>query len=510
MLINILALVIYSFHISAGEQCQKPQNFKEIDLRSEMGPVRNQGGLGWCYGFAAADLMTHYLYKKGAISKVDQDNMVSALSVSADNNREYLKHYNPEKELVNNKYVAEKKAMAEEEKKKWEATKKNFLEKIDVAKNIIVKLNPFKENRPVSPSVSVSTPTPTPIPQEKKLSVPKQMKTSDFISWDDVDSHRDYAKRFVIPREDRKKIWEEAKKTGSFTKALERYYDSLKEMKAAELAKNGVSTFANGGYVSLAIESAKNSFCTESEVRSGDIGIERFDLKSMLDSIYDLGGKKENISCSVLNNIHNIFPKLKLEEIFSVLEEEDRNNAYEILVQKSCKRKLSLNSDEPQIEGWTLPLGYADNESIAAEAQIELLKRLDHVLDTGTPVSITYFSRFLNTVNGPKEGQHASSIVGKRINPKTCKEEYILRNSYGQGCALYRKINPDYVKCIAEANKVTKEKLKNKMKSICDQNNTPTYINPRVSCEDGTGYLFVEKDELAKNIFGMTYLKEKN
>lgn len=36
---------------------------RQVDLRREMAPVKDQDSIGWCYGFTASDLLTHYLYK---------------------------------------------------------------------------------------------------------------------------------------------------------------------------------------------------------------------------------------------------------------------------------------------------------------------------------------------------------------------------------------------------------------------------------------------------------------
>lgn len=43
---------------------------RPVDLTSEMPPIRDQDSIGWCYGFTAADLLTHYLYKTKGSSVV--------------------------------------------------------------------------------------------------------------------------------------------------------------------------------------------------------------------------------------------------------------------------------------------------------------------------------------------------------------------------------------------------------------------------------------------------------
>jgi len=133
---------------------------------------------------------------------------------------------------------------------------------------------------------------------------------------------------------------------------------------------------------------------------------------------------------------------------------------------------------------------------------------VEKIIEKGTPVGINYFCDFLNNEHAKKASPHASSIVGKKFNTSTCKEEYIVRNSFGTGCAYYQKNNPVYVKCLADASIESNEKKKNKLKSACDKNNAILYLNPKVRCDESSGYLFIEKDELAKNVYGATFLKE--
>lgn len=74
MLIKLKWLFIIFFFSAqsswADDACratpQSDKRTKNIDLRSEMGPLRDQDSIGWCYGFTGADLLTHYLYKTHA------------------------------------------------------------------------------------------------------------------------------------------------------------------------------------------------------------------------------------------------------------------------------------------------------------------------------------------------------------------------------------------------------------------------------------------------------------
>src|SRR4051812_40603739 len=107
MKISLLILFFLTRSVQAANQCTHIPSYKPIDLRSEMGPMRSQGAMGWCYGFTAAELMTHYLYKKGKIKKIDTSTMVSALGVSTRNNLNYDPTYAPYKEVLYARYLKE-------------------------------------------------------------------------------------------------------------------------------------------------------------------------------------------------------------------------------------------------------------------------------------------------------------------------------------------------------------------------------------------------------------------
>lgn len=79
MWIKTLLFFVMTFQMSLSfaEICHQAtseeMNTKTIDLRSEMGPLRDQDSIGWCYGFTGADLLSHYLYKTQAREVVGPD-----------------------------------------------------------------------------------------------------------------------------------------------------------------------------------------------------------------------------------------------------------------------------------------------------------------------------------------------------------------------------------------------------------------------------------------------------
>jgi hypothetical protein len=471
--------------------------------------------MGWCYGFTAADLMTHFRFKQKQISLVNEQTMVSALGVSANYNHEFYRYYAPEKELLKSKIEKEDQVKLQEQK--TQDTKRQTKNRINYpgfyrAKDYLISVNPFSKTN-LSHSVPKNASSPTVISKQTSvtsqiLPAAKKMSSGDLIAWENIKDDREYAMTIRLTDEARKKIIDNLCDTKNLYEAQQAYLQTLRELTAKDFKEQGVKPIPFSGYISSAIESSKKNYCTENEARSGDLGIEHFDLQAMLELIFDNSNNKEKITCDFLTQVHKMLPKMNLNEIANIVKHSQRSQTYEILVENSCKHKLSPDFKEPEVLGWTIPKDYLDGEVVMCDAQKELLKKIDKVLDQGTPVGINYYNDFLTNTQSKHEGPHASSVVGKRINPVSCEEEYILRNSYGSGCAYYKKHNTDYVSCVANANRELKAKNKMKMKSECDKKNITTFSNPKISCDENSGYLYVSKMELGKNLYGITFLKE--
>ena len=65
--------------------------------------------------------------------------------------------------------------------------------------------------------------------------------------------------------------------------------------------------------------------------------------------------------------------------------------------------------------------------------------QVDEVINKGDILGIEYDAGILKNYKYEKDflNGHASSIVGRRFNPKTNSCEYLLRNSWGKGCSGY-------------------------------------------------------------------------
>ncbi len=78
----IFTLLLSLPGLSAERICPESKNFKAIDFRSEFGPIRTQGGLNWCFAYAGSDLLTHWLFKRGEINSLREEDLVSATAMA--------------------------------------------------------------------------------------------------------------------------------------------------------------------------------------------------------------------------------------------------------------------------------------------------------------------------------------------------------------------------------------------------------------------------------------------
>lgn len=62
--------------IGSSDQEYQAAQCSSVDLRPKMGPVRNQDGVGWCYAFAAADMLS---FKTGGKPKVSAADLATQL-----------------------------------------------------------------------------------------------------------------------------------------------------------------------------------------------------------------------------------------------------------------------------------------------------------------------------------------------------------------------------------------------------------------------------------------------
>lgn len=130
-LFSVFLVAMLAQNVSAAVQCPqasaKDKATRSIDRRKEIGPIRDQDSLGWCYAFAGSDLLTHYLSHngkkflpediKGSMTK--RENMVSPVGLAHFYNQETKpNYYNVIKDMNSTELAAYNQAKAKEMKAK--------------------------------------------------------------------------------------------------------------------------------------------------------------------------------------------------------------------------------------------------------------------------------------------------------------------------------------------------------------------------------------------------------
>jgi len=415
-----LALFILLMPYSFAQDCKIPTELKEVDLRSELGPVRDQDSVGWCYAFTAADMLGHYLYK------TKNKNLVASIDA---------------RELTKAQNLISPAAMAIRYN---ETYKKDFYES-DKA-----------EESPVAEAGNI------------------------------------------------KKTFELAKENGF---CLEKDFPSE------------------------SFNLVLKKFCVEQNKCA-------LNLEGLLKLISDRAEetRDELTKCELKEILKTTYPSINLSGLENLIQFTNKKKIFSDLVYLGCTKKFR----DPE----AIP-------SVVSEKMEGDWTSLDKALDEGKIVGISYSPKFLKAPDiNEKKSKHASTLVGRHFNKKTCEWEYILRNSYGISCDNYKIKNYSKKKITkvkdyrpqAEAKKLELEKKLQTNSSLDEeeileikdeQRRLDAYLalyspqmsparsyelyidvvnpgkmrNPRLRCDPVTGYLFIPKSVLEKNLVKFYYLK---
>lgn len=355
-------------------------------------------------------------------------------------------------------------------------------------------------------------------------------------------------------------------------KNFPKYYEEIKNLSLKEVKLKNVkilsetldqskiiSVIPESGYINRAIEYAlEGGLCSEavSPSESFDLVLGKLcavkkicssDLRGVFEGIYDSVGPeglKEEQNCSLLEVVKAAYPTIPEKNLKQIIANTSRDKVFYELNRFACySNYTSYLKKKPEV--LNIAPGFFSNEN--------LFEAMDKALLSGGAVGISYDGDSLLLEESKFKVNHASTIVGKRINPKTCKEEYIIRNSYGPECLTYYQNNPNQLSCeLTKKNddvwfhygaiaplesqikraqieydqdrtqehfkKLTelKEELKNVKEpryrdfitsALCAKENPPVPRNPQVSCDFESGYLYVTKEHLKKSLGRVTIIK---
>ncbi|MEA9358517.1 hypothetical protein SHI21_19935 [Bacteriovorax sp. PP10] len=220
-----------------------------------------------------------------------------------------------------------------------------------------------------------------------------------------------------------------------------------------------------GGYINQVLDKAiSKGVCLEKDVPSTDFTYSRqgYDIKKLMTALETFSKSYKNASeaekkilieniCSqadLKDGLKYIFPNKSTGEIGKILDNLG-SNAY---------RKLSLSCSK------IIPPGLK-NLKVKSDHGSSTFETMDKQLENGNIVGIHYNAGvFADYRDKFSSMNHASTIVGRRFNPKTNSCDYLIRNSYGKSC---QKMNEDY-ECVNGHIWIAEDYLKysNTLKSI--------------------------------------------
>ena len=232
-----------------------------------------------------------------------------------------------------------------------------------------------------------------------------------------------------------------------------------------------------GGIIGAALAGENDrGFCSENLVRSDNFpDYTKVDetLGQFTKAIFDFDRRLNNMDGKLNNKvcrdggvaIRAIFPKGNIKDIVNILNQYDYDQSWRVMTDAVCegnRTKLPAN--------FKVRVNNGDRNS--------QLSQIDKALNSGDIVGIGYdYAKLVYDTTGtvisrwyspaPAQGGHASTVVGRRFNPRSKTCEYAIRNTAG---------------------------------AYCDPGFT------REQCHDG--YMWVEKENLLTTILSVTYIQK--
>lgn len=175
--------------------------------------------------------------------------------------------------------------------------------------------------------------------------------------------------------------------------------------------------------------------------------------------------KKTLIQVVCENNYENMYPFKDIpSDVLKIVSKLSNDKKAAALLDVTCPRYKLKNKYG------------VGNRSIDKTTDDKVMAKLDELLDKKEPAIASYDLTFveikdLNYTRNMEEGYiaHAATIIGRQMNPKTNKCEYLIRASAGNRCPK----------------------------------------NTAFECDRSTGLMWVPKENLQKNIYDVTWLTKR-
>lgn len=217
------------------------------------------------------------------------------------------------------------------------------------------------------------------------------------------------------------------------------------------------SDMTGGFTASAANEALERGLCFESQVPSDDY-VFSTDSRSLLDeltaveSLWDtyreatsrpwrnsrrrLSGPalsqaeqqfQRDLSCGqIQSDWDQLFPTLAVGDVVDILGQSSNKNSFiDNMIERSCSPRFTPPTR----------LTYEDDSTFTTTNT--LMSRMDQKLNSGSILGISYHASTIKDRYDSSTGNHASLVVARRFNEDTGSCEYLIRNSWGNGCYSY-------------------------------------------------------------------------
>lgn len=547
-LLSLVILLVLPGHIYADASSYynsltcpiAQQKYPGVDLRSKFGRIRQQGSMGWCYAYAAADLLTFHLHEKKIIPKNEE---VSAAHMALSYNRRGLgflqfsqeerlakiDKLNIEEGQISKAWIQLHEEMAKETR--GNAKYKDLEEKYMVHRYKDYSLaHVYLQHLEQIETL-----------KSKHSDLEKNSKYKEFLE----------AKEEIKQRD--RSLWE------SYEAMVNEVRDRRKKVQT-EREKLAVRE-SEGGNSDVSLNSVfDNGICFESNVKSshfsydinskdfrvfGLLGESDLDIKKILDSInyfFKYGNDPSVRFPEVIKAAHFLFPNMSRENLeYHLRSKSDPLGQISDLACES-EQKLRVNLGEIEKIDWRSSLNDQPTSLITKLKEKALnwwlpkniknsphfyklfyLKKIDEILDNGFPVVVSHHIQMFDKKDS---GGHALLAVGRRLNCKNGNLEYILRNSWGPSTCMDNVVrysansvasmsscmkkcefpqDPNDPWILHDSRRRSIFSSYNKCESTCKIQAAPKSDAP-FRCENG--YYIVDAAHLLKHITEVTYISE--
>lgn len=241
----------------------------------------------------------------------------------------------------------------------------------------------------------------------------------------------------------------------------------------------GSNSEGDGGFVSGAVIAAEEfGFCPRiMEEKVEGTGLSKLTLRERLETLqnfkkdfdlwhqnHDQAAKKRFVARYRQYKLTKSYvAQMPSATLISILISSDEDSFINEFAKKICKDQIEYPVEKSQVvfstklmsppfdvnlPKWLTGLPRATTVHVGPIAwnpftvNVDYVSKVDEQLSKNNIVAIDYFADFLGTdylknPYTPRDGMHASVLVGRRWNKETRGCEYLIRNSWGARCSAY-------------------------------------------------------------------------